>query len=369
MASRFWPRLYAMAYGAAGFLSLDRRRRPERVRRVLVAHNLMLGDTIMLTPLLKKARQRFPEAEIVMTVPPAYASLYSGRPYGVRAVPLDPRSLADHRALRRQRGFDLAILPADNRWSWLARALGSRWIVAFASDDSGYKDWPVDEPRAMPQTPMAWGEIAAKLLDGADPEPYSPDEWPAPAFAPYPRPQGRYCVLHLGASSPHKLWPHERWNQVLQWAERNGYQVVLSAGRGEERLLDDIDPDGGRSGLAGRLDLPQLWDLLRNATFLICPDTGIAHLARLVGVPTAALYGPGSPISTGPGRFWAKSAFRALWDPDVACRDQNLLFERRLVWLRQCWRSVEECGDPVCIRRIAVSEVIQAVEAMTRLTA
>jgi ADP-heptose:LPS heptosyltransferase len=155
----------------------------------------------------------------------------------------------------------------------------------------------------------------------------------------------------------------------MQWAQSRGHEVVLSAGRGEERLLEELDPRGERSGLAGRLDLAQLWDLLRHAAFLACPDTGVAHLARLVGVPTVALYGPGSPISTGPGRFWATSQFRALWDPEVPCRDQNLLFERRLIWLRQCWRSVEECGDPVCIRRITVNEVIQAIDAVAPVRA
>ena len=140
---------------------------------------------------------------------------------------------------------------------------------------------------------------------------------------------------------------------------------MLSTGRGEEALLASVDPEGRRSRLAGRLDLPQLWDLLKNAAFLVCPDTGIAHLARLVGVPTVALYGPGSPISTGPGLFWRTSPFRALWDPDVACRNQDHLFERRLIWLRQCWRSVQECGDPVCIRRVTVDQVVAAVEELT----
>jgi ADP-heptose:LPS heptosyltransferase len=125
-----------------------------------------------------------------------------------------------------------------------------------------------------------------------------------------------------------------------------------------------LDPEGRRSALVGRLDLAQMWDLLSHAAFLVCPDTGIAHLARLVGVPTVALYGPGSPISTGPGRFWSRSPFRAVWDPDVPCRDQDRLFERRLVWLRQCWRSVAECGDPVCIRRIQVAHVIGAIEEL-----
>ena len=362
MASRLFPRLYVL--GAA---ALPRRReRPARVRRLLIVHHLLLGDTIMLTPLLKKARLRFPDAEIVMTCPRAYAPLYAGRPYGVQALPFDPRSLADHRALRRQRGFDLALVAGDNRWATLARALDSRWIVAFAPDEASIRDWPIDEMRAMPQAPEAWGEIAARLLDGDEPPPYRPQEWPAPPCTPYEQPGKPYCVLHLGASSPHKLWPPERWVAVRDWAEARGLQVVLSSGRGEEALLAPVDPERRRSALAGRLDLGQIWDLLQHAQFLVCPDTGIAHLARLVGVPTVALYGPGSPISTGPGRFWAESPFRALWDPEVACRDQNLLFERKLVWLRQCWRSVAQCGDPVCIRRIAVAEVIAAIESCSR---
>jgi ADP-heptose:LPS heptosyltransferase len=361
MASRFLPRLYTL-----GTAALPRRRqRPDSVRRVLIAQHLLLGDTIMLTPLIKKARERFPQAEIVMVCPKAYASLYAGRPYGVTALPFDPGSLADHRALRRHRSFDLALVPGDNRWALLARALDARWIVAFATDEASAKNWPIDEMRSMPDTPMAWGEIAARLLDGPDPAPYSPDEWPAPSFSSYEKPRKPYCVLHLGASSPHKLWPDERWREVRDWAEARGYEVVLSAGRGEERLLAPVDPEGKRSALAGRLDLPQIWDLLHNAAFLVCPDTGIAHLARLVGVPTVAIYGPGSPISTGPGLFWRNAPFKAMWDPNVHCRDQNHLFERKLIWLRQCWRGVEECGDPFCIRRVTVQNVLAAIEDLT----
>ena len=360
MGSRFWPRAYVLANAAPRLFST--RKKPRSVRRILIAQQLMLGDTIMLTPLLKKAHARFPEAEIVMTVPASYASLYASRPFGVRAVPLDVRSLRQHRDLRAQRGFDLALVPGDNRWSWLARALESRWVVAFASDDASYKDWPVDEMRPMPQAEMAWGDIAATLLDGEEPAPYAASEWDPPPFTPYGRPKGAYCVLHLGASSPHKQWPNDRWREVLRWAERKGYEVVLSVGRGEEHLLAEVDPESTRSRLAGRLDLAQLWDLLRRSAFLVCPDTGVAHMARLVGVPTVAIYGPGSPVSTGPGRFWAASPFRALWDPAVPCRDQDVLFERRLVWLRQCWRGVHECGDPVCIRRVTVQQVIAAID-------
>ena len=57
--------------------SVARRRRQQSAEpsRILIAHHLLLGDTLMLTPLLKKLRTRFPEADLVMTVPRAFASL------------------------------------------------------------------------------------------------------------------------------------------------------------------------------------------------------------------------------------------------------------------------------------------------------
>ncbi len=114
-------------------------------RRILVLHHLLLGDTLMFTALLAKLRAQHPDAEIAMTVARAYAPLYATRPYGVTAHVLDPRDFATYRALAALPRFDLAILPADNRWSWLARAIGARWIVGIAGDRPGHKNWPVDE--------------------------------------------------------------------------------------------------------------------------------------------------------------------------------------------------------------------------------
>src|SRR5690242_439336 len=79
MPSRTWPRLYAM--GAAALRWRRPRERPSEVRRLLIVQHLLLGDTVMLTPLLKKARARYPRAEIAMAVPSAYAPLYDGKPY------------------------------------------------------------------------------------------------------------------------------------------------------------------------------------------------------------------------------------------------------------------------------------------------
>ena len=67
MKSR-WPTRILCAVLALWYarFGLVRRQPPAMPRRILVAHNLLLGDTIMLAPLLKKLRTRFHLAEIVM---------------------------------------------------------------------------------------------------------------------------------------------------------------------------------------------------------------------------------------------------------------------------------------------------------------
>ncbi len=65
--------------------SLGRRTKNPNPRRILVVHHLLLGDTLMLTPLLAKLRERFPRAEIAMTTPVGFVPLYRERPYGVDA--------------------------------------------------------------------------------------------------------------------------------------------------------------------------------------------------------------------------------------------------------------------------------------------
>ena len=206
--SRFHTRAEVVVRALAARVARSRKP-PVAIRRVLLAHHLLLGDTLMLTPLIAKLRALHPKVEIAMTVPRAIAPLYSTRPYGVRALPWDPKHA--NSALFTEEPFDLGLVPGDNRYAWLAAAMHSRWIVAFAGDPNERKNWPIDELRPYPDRPAAWGDMVATLVDGPAPLPYKPADWPAPAAAPFAAPAQPYAVLHVGASTPLKLWPSERW--------------------------------------------------------------------------------------------------------------------------------------------------------------
>ena len=345
-------------------VTIGRRQRPHQPRRILIVHHLLLGDAIMVTPLTAKLRQQFPAAEIVVALPKAIAPLYAGRPFGVHAVPWDPRDASTLAPLLTGGGYDLAFVPADNRHSWLALAAGARWIVAHERDRPMYKSWPVDELRAYPTQPTALGEIFADLIDGAPPSPFVPADWPAPPAAAFPLPSTPYAVLHVGASTPLKLWEPEKWRAIVAWLGDAGISTVWSGGRSETHLIDSVDPQRRFPSYAGKLDLAQMWRLLADAKLLVCPDTGIAHLGRLVNVPTVALFGPGSATCFGPGEFWRESPYRAVTVAPFECRNQSALFKRPIVWLSTCERSPAQCPAPRCMQAIDVDMVKVAIRQL-----
>jgi ADP-heptose:LPS heptosyltransferase len=341
-----------------------RRSAPPNPRRILIAHHLLLGDTLMLTPLVAKLRERHPAADLVMALQEPYTCLYARAPYGVRAIGWNPRSPAAS-PLWRERDFDLAIVAGDNRFAWLALALGARWIVGFAGDRPAVKNWPLDEARDYPKQPAAWGDMVAGLVDGPPPAPYLPAAWPAPAAERIPGwPTGRYAVLHVGASSALKLWDSGRWAALASRFARHDIEPIWSAGRDEAEIVRACDPHGAHRSLAGMLSLPQLWHLLAGASALVSPDTSIAHLGRVIGTPTVALFGPGSATLTGAGSFWRNSPYRAVTVDPFPCRDQRVLFKREIEWVRRCGRSLAECSHPRCMDAIELEAVLAAAASL-----
>ena len=334
------------------------------MRRILVAHNLLLGDTMMLTALLAKLRANHGDAEVTLLAAPGVVPLYEKRPFGVRALAFAPTDSRTTRALLREEPFDLAVVVGDNRYSWLATALRARHIVAHAGDTPWTKEILVDELRPYAGEPTPWSEMVANLVDGDSPPPYARGDWPAPAARAFELPAAPYAVLHVGASTPLKHWPSSRWLELARHLEGRGLGVAWSGGPGEEAIVEACDPQHRYPSFAGRLDLAQLWRLLAQASVLVAPDTGVAHLGRATFTPTVTLYGPGSAVLCGPGQFWRDVPQRALTIDPFPCRDQRLLFRRKVEWVRRCVRTPQQCAEPRCMSGIDLATVVAAVEAL-----
>ncbi len=361
--SRFPMRL-AIAKGA--LRESLARRRPQRIERILVAHNLLLGDTLMLTPLLARLRAAHPRAQIVMTCAAAFLPLYSGRPYGVETMAFDPRDRSTLAALRARGPYDLALVPAESRHGWLARAAGARWVRGFAGDAWYYRA-SLDETVPYPDELEALADLMGRLAGGPLTQVYDPGMWPAPKRGNATFPEGPYVVLHLGAGSPLKYWPAAYWRQVAEAFAHEGFTVVLSTGRGQEALAEAVDPDRRFVRAAGTLDLAELWHLLAGAQLLIAPDTGVVHLAKHTQTPTVALFGPGQQTLYVGGRFFGGAPLAGVTVADMPCRNEKLLFNRRLSWVDTCVRPVRACAyDARCSRSLTVEAVLAAARGVMR---
>ena len=109
-------------------------------------------------------------------------------------------------------------------------------------------------------------------------------------------------ILHPGANWPHKRWAPDRFAALGDRLALAGARIVIT-GAPEDGLLADAVTQRMRqraSVLAGQTSVRELGACLEQARLVVSNDTGILHIAAALGRPLVALYGPTSPVLTGP---------------------------------------------------------------------
>ena len=370
MSSRFKFRLIQLFFILLKLprLLIKRKVKDTAPKRILVIHQLLLGDALMASSLLANLRKEYPEASIDLAAPPYLQGLYASKPYNVSFVSFSPRELKSFFRLLTAETYDHAYLVMDNRYSWTAFAIGAKWIVGYEKGSS-YKNLPVNELKPIPDELTSLPDLMSGLAGTNEGKlVFNKKDWPQPPFKPYKQPEYRYAVLHLGASSSLKYWSPQKWFEVANYLSEMGITPVWSAGPGETELIQKTDPEKKYQSFGGLLDLPQLWQLIDKAELIVAPDTGIVHIARHTNTPTVCLFGPGSVDMAGYSHFFPEKYFFPI-SHDVSCRNQRVLFGRPVSWARQCKRSEKECSHhQECMTSITTSEVIRVCDKIIKST-
>ena len=119
---------------------------------------------------------------------------------------------------------------------------------------------------------------------------------PGPIWEPSQRPR---IVLVPGASrrGAIKRWPLHHWI-ALAGMLKERFQLRWSLGPEEEELRAWLPAETFVPALP-KLGLWELAGALRQADRVIAPDTGLLHLAVVLGVPVTGLYGSSDPVIAG----------------------------------------------------------------------
>jgi ADP-heptose:LPS heptosyltransferase len=111
------------------------------------------------------------------------------------------------------------------------------------------------------------------------------------------RSDGGDVVIHPGSGSVDKCWPADRFVKLIAKLKRKKHSVRVVLGEVEmERMSDkDVKAFEGAAEVKRPANYVDLLNELRTAKHVIANDSGPAHLAGMIGVPTLALFGPTNP--------------------------------------------------------------------------
>ncbi len=109
----------------------------------------------------------------------------------------------------------------------------------------------------------------------------------------------RALILAPGASKPTKMLPMETWEHVLaSVGDLFDYIVVIGNGHAESRWADDGSKRndlGNMINLTSRLELAELMLFISLGEYFAGNDSGPAHIAAMLHIPTLVIFGQTSP--------------------------------------------------------------------------
>ena len=282
--------------------------------RVLVIKTSSLGDVVHALPAITDARLAIPEISFDWVVEEAFASIPSWHSAVTEVIPVALRRWRKSpfsKQTRQQWGeFKRRIRSADYdliidaqgllKSAWLTRkANGTSHGLDRHSAREGLVAFSYDKTHHVSRDKHAIErvrELFAKALNY--PLPQTPPEYGLSTS--FPDTGSRQLVFLHGTTWQSKHWPEQYWQQMIELATNDGYQVQLPWGNDEEKArAERLAQNNDRVLVSPAMDLDGVASLLASSTGAVAVDTGLGHLAAALSLPTVSIYGSTNPLLTG----------------------------------------------------------------------
>jgi len=333
--------------------------------KILIIKPSSLGDIIHSLPFLGALRGKYPDAYIAWLVNRELSAFLKGNPLIDEIIEFERQEWAGPiRFIRktggflkfvrciRERRFDICIdLQGLFRSAFLAGASGAplRMGLADAREFGSLfynakvvaptKDMHAVDRYLLFGLPLGLEDVKVEfpinITKAAE----------AKAAELVPRKKGHLVIgISPAARWPTKRLPIEIFAEVAAGISRNHEaQFVLLGTEADKENIDKLEEllHNGAVNLAGRTTLADLSAVIRRMDLLLTNDSAPMHLADALGVKLVAVFGPTSPVRTGP-YFQRENVVRAR----LECAP--------------CFKK--KCNSPRCMLEMDAGEILAAAE-------
>ena len=256
-----------------------------------------IGDSLYVFPVLTALRAKYPDAHITFLGHPAVLQL--AKRWGIADDALNPAhlnwsELISPKGIRSANlrelllGADLVICWLDDGDGWVSgglQGIGVKRFIIGPERESLHATKHIVEELAEPLglEPIGTGYVV-------------PDNGWNNGMCSYNPP----IAVHPGCSEEYRRWPAASFAAVANELMRRGYPVLLLEGPSEVEVFKEVRknisaPKTGMLSVLQNAPLLELAKTVQHCRGFLGNDSGISHLAGMLGIPTLVLFGPTLP--------------------------------------------------------------------------
>lgn len=278
---------------------------------ILIFDFHLIGDIVILTPLLRALRQAYPDAYIALVSGPWAKEILCGTTWVDEIISFTAPWVKYHQGWRgwsrcldlvlllRRKKWDLGIeVRGDVRQILLLALAGARRRVGYVFSGGGpLLTDIVPDDGLLAHLADHHRRIAEYLGIWPSAQEYLPELKLTNEEIIYSHQMGTYCGFHFGASLPLRRLPSKEAIKLICYATKRKYLPILlfispDAPDSSQEIFDALPAQLQSRTELWKGDLRTLIVALSRADRIYCMDSGPAHIAAALGVPVTVIYGP-----------------------------------------------------------------------------
>jgi heptosyltransferase-3 len=282
-----------------------------KVKKILIIKPAAIGDVLLCTPVIENLRHNFPNAQIIFLTQKYCKEALTGNPFLDRVLTYDLSLDSGWCLIKniRKQKYDLIIdLFGNPRTAIITLLSGAKYKVGYKFNWRALAYNIKVSPRGSRVHNIEFNLDSLRAL-GLEIVQNIPkfyinkinEEFADGFFKLNGLNEGEVIGINPCGTWPTKVWDRDKFKEITSRLLLN-YKVLLFWGNDEERkAADEIKNAAGEKAiLIPEVDIKYMGALLSKCKAFLTNDTGPMHIAWILGVNTAVIFGPTNPHLQGP---------------------------------------------------------------------